>query len=125
MLVAKKRQPELSFYDHQRKTKKIAAQRENNLQTAAVKLKMFAVLLSFMLIAILLVAHYTYVVHISYEIDSGVRELKALQDETQHLKLELASLQSPERLEKMALEIGMQHPDRDQFVILTAGVSGN
>jgi cell division protein FtsL len=125
LLVAKKRQPEISYYDRQRARKRIEARQVNNLHSAGVKLKMFGALFACMLLAIALIAHFTYVVNVSHKIDAGMNELKALQDEGKHLKLEIASLQSPQRLEKMGLEIGLQYPDKDQFIVLTAGVTGN
>ena len=125
MLVAKKRQPAISYYDRQRARKKNAARQTSNLHSAGVKLKMFGALFTCMLLAIVLIAHFTYVVNVSHKIDAEMNELRALQEEGKHLKLEIASLQSPQRLEKMGLEIGLKYPDKDQLVVLTAGVTGN
>jgi cell division protein FtsL len=101
------------------------ARKQQTLQTAGQKVKMFSVMIAFAITAVILVAHFTYVVSINHQISSSLQELRALQDEGNHLKLEIASLQSPERLEKMALEAGLQYPGQDQLIILTAGASGN
>lgn len=125
MLVAKKREPELYYYDRQRTKRRAVARKQHSLQTAAQKVKMFSVMLAFAVTATVLVAHFTYVVNINHQIGSKTKELRALQDESNHLKLKIASLQSPERLEKMALEAGLQYPGQEQLIILTAGATGN
>jgi cell division protein FtsL len=125
LLVAKKRAPELSYYDKQRHRKRAVVKKQQTMQSAGRKIKMFSVMFAFMLTAIALVAHFTYVVDVNHQISRGIQELQALQDEGKHLQLEIASLRTPERLEKMALEIGLQYPGQDQLVILTAGASGN
>lgn len=123
MLVAKKRPEEFHFYDWQRRQKHNTVYREHHLRAAAEKLKMFGAVILCAFMAIAVIAHYTYVIDVTHQIDSGMRELQALQDQGKHLQLEIASLRTPERLEKMALEIGMQYPHRNQMIILTAGVS--
>lgn len=78
-----------------------------------------AVLAAFL--ALILVALSAAVVQMNYNLEARTGELRALQDEGQHLKLKAASLRSPERLEKIALEeIGLQYPAQAQLVILTA-----
>ena len=73
--------------------------------------------------AISVIAHYTQVVEITRQLELARSELDALQEEGKHLKLEIASLNSPERLKKEAYELGMQYPGREQMIILTAGAS--
>lgn len=122
MLVAKKTEQRLAFYDLQRARKKTAEKKRSRVRRAARKLGMLGTVAAAALVAILLVAHYTYVVQLTYQIDYRSAELRALQEEQQHLKLDIASLRSPERLEKIALEeLGLKYPDQDQFIILTAG----
>lgn len=125
MLVAKKRAPELYYYDRQRVRKQTIVQKQQTLQLAGRKVKMFSVMMAFAFTAIVLVAHFTYLVDVNHQIGRSTQELRALQEEGKHLKLKIASLQSPERLEAMALEIGLQYPGQEQLVILTAGASGN
>lgn len=124
MLVAKKTQ-ELSFYDRSRTRRKIQEKRQANLRLATKKLRMFGVLFTIAIMSILLVAHYTCLVQVNNQIEKASRELRALHNESEHLQLEIASLRSPERVETLALQFGLQHPRKDQFVILTAGVNGN
>jgi cell division protein FtsL len=122
LLVAKKTEQRLAFYDLQRARKKTAEKKRSRARRAARKLGMLGTVAAAALVAILLVAHYTYVVQLTYQIDYRSAELRALQEEQQHLKLDIASLRSPERLEKIALEeLGLKYPDQDQFIILTAG----
>jgi len=86
---------------------------------------MISFMLAFALTALALVAHFTYLVEMNHRIGRSMEELHALQDEGKHLKLEMASLQSPERLEKLALEMGLKYPGQEQMVILTAVATGN
>lgn len=125
LLVAKKGAPKKSFYDQQRSKQRIQAQRKNNLSVATRKLSMVGAVLLCAITAIVLVAHFAYVVDVNHQISARTQELAALQDESKHLQLEIASLRSPGRLEQEALEIGLQYPGEDQFVYLTAGATGN
>jgi len=127
LLVAKKRTQYTSFYDQQRSKRKITEARELRARKAAKKISMFGVVAAFAAASIMLVAHYTTMISVNYQIDRSRSELRSLQDRQQHLKLEIASLRSPERLERIALEeIGMQYPQQSQFIILTAGAqTGN
>ena len=125
LLVAKKRVPERSFYDQQRSRQRIAGQRKNNRSMATRKLSMMGAVMLCAITAIVLVAHFAYIVDVNQQISAKKQELVTLQDENKHLQLEVASLRSPQRLEQAALEIGLQYPGEDQFVYLTAGISGN
>jgi cell division protein FtsL len=123
LLVAQKRQQQPSFYDQQRTKRKTGVHRQQKLSIAVKKLKMFAVVFIFALASVALITHYTYMIQVNYQIERSLDELNSLQKAQQHLKLEIASLRSPDRLERIALEeIGMKYPDQDQFIILTAGV---
>lgn len=122
MLVAQKRHQQPSFYDQQRTKRKTGVHKQHKLNVAVKKMKMFAVVFIFGLASVALIAHYTYMIQVNYQIDRSLHELNSLQKAQQHLKLEIASLRSPDRLERIALdEIGMKYPDQDQFIILTAG----
>jgi cell division protein FtsL len=124
LLVAKKRSPELFYYDRQRIRKRQAVRKQHTLHIAGRKIKMFSVMIAFMLTAVALVAHFTYVIDVNHQINRSMRELQSLQDEGKHLQLEIASLRSPERLESMAYEIGLQYPGHDQLVVLRAVTPG-
>lgn len=84
---------------------------------------MFAAILICALTAIAVISHYVYVVEISGEIESATAQLQTLQEDSKHLKLEIASMRTPQRLEQKAYELGMQYPGREQMIILTAGAS--
>jgi cell division protein FtsL len=121
LLVAKKTQQSLSYYELQRQKRKTAERRANNSQLAVKRMAMLGVLFVVVLTALSLVAQFVFVVQANYEIGRASRELQNLQEQAQHLKIEIASLRSPDRLEKIALEeIGLQYPNHNQFIILTA-----
>jgi cell division protein FtsL len=122
LLVAQKRQQQPSFYDQQRTKRKTGLHKQHKLSVAARKLKMFAVVFILAIVSVALITHYTYMIQVNYQIERSLQELNSLQKAQQHLKLEIATLRSPDRLERIALdEIGMKYPDQDQFIILTAG----
>lgn len=125
MLVANKRPQEYRHYHRQRESLRAQARRKHTLRAAAYKVKVFAAIFLCALMAISVIAHYTQVVEITRQLELARSELDALQEEGKHLKLEIASLNSPERLEKEAYELGMQYPGREQMIILTAGASKN
>lgn len=110
-----------SYYDLQRIRRKSFAGKQQNARVAAVKLRMLGMAVLAAFLAVILVAQSAAVVQINYRLEARNQELRALQDEGQHLKLETASLRSPERLERIAIEeIGLQYPAQAQLVILTA-----
>ncbi|MBS3899460.1 MAG: cell division protein FtsL [Dethiobacter sp.] len=125
MLVAKKRAAQSFSPGRQNVQRAVAARRQHSLRLAEQKVKMISFMLAFALTALALVAHFTYLVEMNHRIGRSMEELHALQDEGKHLKLEMASLQSPERLEKVALEMGLKYPGQEQMVILTAVATGN
>ncbi|MBS4008050.1 MAG: cell division protein FtsL [Clostridium sp.] len=125
MLAAKKRATQSFLPGRQHVQRAAATRRQNSLRLAEHKARMLCFMLAFALTAVALVAHFTYLVDVNHRIGRGMEELRALQDENKHLKLEMAFLQSPERLEKLALEMGMKYPGQEQMVILTAVAAGN
>lgn len=125
MLIAKKNVKQSFLSDRQHVRRVVATQRQDSLHLAERKAKMVSIMLVFALVAVALVAHFTYLVDINHRIGRSTEELRALQNESKHLKLEMASLQSPERLEKLALEMGLKYPGQEQLVILTAVATGN
>lgn len=121
MSAAAKMLPARSYYDLQRTRKKYFARKEQKAHLARAKLQMLGMAVLAAALAIILVFMGAAVVQSSYRLEARSSELRALQDEGQHLKLKAASLRSPERLEKIALEeIGLQYPGQAQLVILTA-----
>lgn len=125
MLVANKRPQEYQHFRRQRDKSRAQIRRQNNLHAATYKLKLFATVFACALMAIAVISHFTQVVEVARQVELARSELQTLQEEGKHLKLEIASLNSPERLEKEAYELGMQYPGREQMIILTAGASEN
>jgi len=125
LLIVKKRVTQTVLPDRQDVQRATAGRRQHSLRLAERKVKMVSIMLVLALVAVALVAHFTYLVDINHRIGRSTEELRTLQDESKHLKLEMASLQSPERLEKLALEMGLKYPGQEQLVILTAVATGN
>ncbi|MBT9167463.1 MAG: Cell division protein FtsL [Syntrophomonadaceae bacterium] len=125
MLVAKKRASQSFSPGRQDVQRVVAARQQGSRRLVEQKVKMISFMLVFALTAVALVAHFTYLVDVNHRIGRSMKELEALQDESKHLKLEMASLQSPERLEKLALEMGLKYPGQEQMVILTAVAAEN
>jgi cell division protein FtsL len=121
LLVAKKVQEQkFPCYDSQRRRILIQERREHNARTAAAKTLALGLLFVAALTAVSLVNHFVSIVRVNYEIGRAARELQFLQERQQHLRLEIAGLLSPDRLEQAGREIGMEYPDQSQFIILTA-----
>jgi len=119
--VTAKALPVHSYYDLQSTRKKAFARKQDQARLAASKLRMLGMAVLVAILAVVLVSLSAAVVQLNYRLEARTGELRALQDAGQHLKLESASLRSPERLEKIALEeIGLQYPAQAQVVILTA-----
>jgi len=125
LLVAKKRPVEHPQRYRQNDRLRQQARRQANLAAALYKLKLVAAIFVCSLLAIGVIAHYNQVIDVAQELEQARNELAALQEEGKHLKLEIASLRSPERLEQKAYELGMQYPGREQMIVLTAGADKN
>lgn len=122
--VTAKRAATQSYYELQRNRKRFFARKQQRTSLAAAKLRLLGAVAGVALFAALLVAQYAQLVQLNYHTEARSRELRVLQDVGQHLQLEAASLRSPERLEKIALEeIGLQYPGQNQVMMLAAGPS--
>jgi cell division protein FtsL len=59
------------------------------------------------------------VIQIGYEISNVLKEERALNEESKKLRLEIATLKSYARIEKMAVEeLGMAKPKPDQVIVI-------
>lgn len=59
------------------------------------------------------------VVHLGYVLSTTSKLQNQLEQENRELKLELATLSSPQRLEEMArVRLGLKEPEKDQVVIM-------
>ncbi|NLZ93447.1 MAG: cell division protein FtsL [Firmicutes bacterium] len=127
MLVANKRPVEYPYPHRARQSERLRlqSQRQAHLAAASYKLKLFAAVFICALMAIAVITHYIHVINITQQVEQARSELVALQEEGKHLKLEIASLRSPDRLEQKAYELGMQYPGREQMIVLNAGAGDN
>jgi cell division protein FtsL len=61
----------------------------------------------------------THVVDLGYRLSEAHRQHTKLVDENKKLRLELARLRAPERVEQVSLrQLGLKHPNKDQIVVL-------
>ena len=75
--------------------------------------------LCFVSLALLQVWLRLQAVHLGYVLSTTTKLQKQLKQENRELRLELATLTSPEHLEKMArLRLGLREPEKGQVVIL-------
>jgi len=59
------------------------------------------------------------IISLGYETSEAAREEQALQQENNRLRLELASLKAPGRIERMAQrELGLSPPQKEQLIIV-------
>jgi cell division protein FtsL len=59
------------------------------------------------------------VIQIGYEISNALKEERALNEESKKLRLEIATLKSYARIEKMAVEeLRMAKPKPDQVIVI-------
>lgn len=125
MIVAKKKPAQCIAHERYSGSRQAAEHRNKNRQGRR-KVMLLSALGVIAMTAVLLVAHYAYIVQLNYHLDRSYRELQVLQEEQQHLKLEIASLSSPERLEHIATEeIGLQYPRDNQIIFLALGRAEN
>lgn len=59
------------------------------------------------------------IIHIGYEMADTLKERKNLMETNERLKIELATLKSPDRIEALAVQkLGMRIPKSREFVII-------
>ena len=69
-------------------------------------------------VALLLVWQRLRVVQLGYEFSTTTKLEQRLEQENRELRLELATLTSPERLEAMAQRLGLREPRKGQVVVV-------
>ncbi|MFQ5542529.1 MAG: cell division protein FtsL [Candidatus Binatia bacterium] len=80
---------------------------------------MILVGLCFVSLALLQVWLRLQVFHLGYVLSTTTKLQKQLKQENRELRLELATLTSPEHLEKMArLRLGLREPEKGQVVVV-------
>lgn len=75
--------------------------------------------LVFLCCSLLYVWAHHQIISLGYEISKADQEEQALLQENKRLRLELAALRSPSRIENMALnELGFVNPQKEQLIIV-------
>jgi cell division protein FtsL len=69
-------------------------------------------------VALLLVWQRLRVVQLGYVLSTTTKLERRLEQENRELRLELATLTSPKRLEAMAQRLGLREPSKGQVVVL-------
>lgn len=89
-------------------------------------LHLVALLFFLMAIGVGLISQHGRIVACNYRIHQLQREKALLQEEKENLCIEVQRLASLERIEKIALnELGLQYPDKKQWLVLSMPVNGN
>jgi len=79
------------------------------------------ILLCLVMTSVGLIAQYGRLVAGSYHVQQMQREIYQLQEERDHLLIEVKRLSSLERIEEIAVnELGLQYPEKRQWLILSA-----
>jgi cell division protein FtsL len=75
--------------------------------------------LALMLMLLCYVASHIQMMKLEYQIAEEIDHKEKLLDEQKKLKLEIATLKSPQRIAAIAREkLQMTHPDKDQLIII-------
>lgn len=62
-------------------------------------------------------------VRLGYELSAATAELRRVSEENRRLRLEKSVLTDPDRIERLAANIGMVRPTTDQIRVVRAGVA--
>jgi len=88
--------------------------------SAGIKYSTF-ILVAFVFIAVLLIYVWSHIhmTELEYRVAREISIKEKILDDQRKLKVELATLKSPQRIEAVAKEkLGMSYPERDQVIIL-------
>lgn len=97
---------------------KQSGKKANALKKNSRRYVSLVLLLAFL--AVIVIAHYTQVIGISYQASSALREINELQEEQRRLRLEVTELSSIERIEAIARdELGLIYPSDHDHIYLT------
>lgn len=89
-------------------------------------LQLFILLFFLMAIGVGLISQYGRIVACNYRIHQLQREMTLLQEEKESLRIEVQRLGSLERIERIAVgELGLQYPDKKQWLVLSAPGNGH
>ena len=89
-------------------------------------LQLFVLLFFLMAIGVGLISQHGRIVACNYRIQQLQREMALLQEEKESLRIEAQRLGSLERIERIAVgELGLQYPDKKQWLVLSAPGNGH
>ena len=95
--------------------------RPKRVQSHCGSLLLCGILLCLVLTSVGLIAQYGRLVAGSYQLHQMRREINLLQEERERLQIEVKRLGSLERIEEIAVnELGLQYPEKRQWLILSA-----
>ena len=125
-----KEKPTISYYPQQkplhnrtaREKLKVSPSSQQKLAGHPGESLLLCVLI-FLLIAVSigLIAQYSRVIAVNYQVQQVNREIAQLQEEKEHLAIEVRSLSALERIENIAVnELGLQYPEQKQWLRLSA-----
>jgi len=94
--------------------------REEHKKTGNIKYSVFIVAaLALMSVLLCYVASHLQMTKLEYQIAEEISRKERLMDEQKKLKVEIATLKSPQRIAAIAREkLQMTHPDKDQVIII-------
>jgi len=93
--------------------------RQHNLRSLAIN---FLVLSLVVCSGLMLAARNATLVSVGYQIEDFQKQLAALQEENRHLALEVAQLESAERIEAEARRLGMVQPGDPQVIAAATAI---
>ncbi|MDO9573940.1 MAG: cell division protein FtsL [Candidatus Contubernalis sp.] len=122
MIVAKQRQ--FSYQTGYKNQQDYQPQGQGKIKlkrSRSLKISCFLSLFILLGMAITLVGHYNRVIAVNNQIIQHERQLNALNEEQDHLRIQIAQLSTLKRIENIAInEIGMYYPQDDSQKSLVA-----
>lgn len=98
----------------------------NQAERKQKKAKLLLILVACFLLSLMVVAQYSSLVIMNYNLGNARTELAQIQDSSRNLELQVAELSSISRIEQIARdELGMVDPEIGQLRIITAGREDN
>ncbi len=126
MLVAKRTSPQVMGYAQKTKLARAGQKRPRptaDVRTVGVNL---ALLILAVFLGLFVTSRYTVMAEMGYRLAEMEEAVAALQEENRRLKLEVARLEAPERIERVARErLGMYRPNEVRYYAATGIGSEN
>lgn len=124
MQQARKIAPSKQFTSHPGRN--IRPLTSNQAERKQKKAKLLLNLVACFLLSLVVVAQYSSLVIMNFNLSSARAELAQVQESSRNLELQVAELSSISRIEQIArVELGMVDPEIGQLRIITAGLEDN